>query len=54
MKDDYTTNSHYVTFIYVSLEGWENILFTLGGYGAFTVLVNAAELEEVLTLCWAM
>ena len=30
MKDDYTTNSHYLT-LYISLmEGWENVAFDLG------------------------
>ena len=31
MKDDYATNSHYFTNLYISLlEGWENVLFELG------------------------
>ena len=29
MKDDYPTNSHYVSPIHFSLEGWENVLFEL-------------------------
>ena len=29
MKDDYTTNSHYITHTF-SLKGWENVLFELG------------------------
>ena len=29
MKDDYTTNSHYLTYTFL-LEGWENVPFELG------------------------
>ena len=28
MKDDYTANSHYITYTF--LRGWENVLFELG------------------------
>ena len=30
MKDDYTTNSHYLILTHFSLKGWENVLFELG------------------------
>ena len=30
MKNDYTSNSHYLTYTFFSLEGWENELFELG------------------------
>ena len=30
MKNDYTSNSHYLTYTSFSLEGWENELFELG------------------------
>ena len=29
MKDDRTTNSHYITYTF-HLKGWENVLFELG------------------------
>ena len=29
MKDDYTTNSHYLTLMHLILKGWENVLFEL-------------------------
>ena len=30
MKDDYTTNSQYLSRIFLALKGWENVLFELG------------------------
>ena len=29
MKDDYTTNSHYLTYTFLSSKGWENVLLGL-------------------------
>ena len=30
MKDDYTTNSHYLTYTFLLVKGWENVLFEFG------------------------
>ena len=36
MEDDYTTNSHYITYTF-SFRGWENVLFELGSDCIFTL-----------------
>ena len=40
MKDDYTTNSHYLTHTFL-LECWENVLFELGSERVRAVKIGA-------------
>ena len=42
MKDDYTNNSHYLTYISLALKGWENVPFDLGS--------KEVKVQEVLSL----
>ena len=38
MKDDNTTNSHYITYTFL-FEGWENVLFELGSERDISLLL---------------
>ena len=45
MKDDHTTNSHYLTYTFLQfLKGWENLLFELGSERVNPVIDELAGL----------
>ena len=39
MKDDYTTNSNYLTYIFL-IKGWENVHFELGRLFIYSATVR--------------